>query len=67
MAEQSVVFAFSIGEKVISNLTGRDAWVVGLMVGADGLAQYNLNTTKVSGESIQVWVRVNDIDAIAAE
>lgn len=65
MADQTVTFGFSIGEKITVTSTGRDGWVIGLFVGADDSIQYNINTTKVTGEPIQIWARLSDLAAAA--
>ena len=64
MAEQTATFPFSIGEKVKVIETDRDAWVISLLVGADGLQQLCVNTTKATSEPVQQWLRPAELAAI---
>lgn len=65
MAEVRKTFAFDINEKVKVTATGRDGWVIGLMIGRDKARLYSIETTNADGRPEHLWAKDGDIEAAA--
>ena len=67
MAEVRKSFAFDVDDKVKVSATGRDGWVVGLMIDRAKARLYSVETTSAEGRPEHLWAKDGDIEAVASE
>ena len=64
MAEVRKSFAFDVDDKVKVTATGRDGWIVGLMVDRAKTRLYSVETTNGDGRPEHLWAKDGDIEAV---